>query len=77
MLQSKKERLLEDQANMFAVSLLLPTELFEKEWIKLRRPPKSKKIDSEDECIKQIAKIFEVPEFAVTLKLMYLSQYGE
>lgn len=75
MLQSKRERNQEEQANMFAVSLLLPTEMFVPEWTKLRR---GREIQiTEEEAIKLIAKKFEVPEFAVTLKLSYLSQYGE
>lgn len=59
---TKKELQQETEANMFACALLMPLELFKVEI--------EKRYDmGEEQKIKELSNVFEVPEWAVVLRM--------
>lgn len=70
--QTYAEKKQEEEANMFAVNILLPTKLFKTRYKELTHTTPT---IPETERIKVIAKEFQVDEWVVVMKLMYLQQF--
>ncbi len=63
------------EANVFAVSLLMPTNLFKEEFNKLRDVKSKEYLADEDARILRLSKIFNVPLFAVVMKMQLLAKF--
>lgn len=61
---TKKELKQEDEATSFACSLLMPFDMFDKEF-------KSRLNLSEEDRIKELAKIFDAPQWAVVIRMKH------
>lgn len=59
---TKKELKQEDEANYFACAILMPLEIFDKEI-------QSRKHMVEEERIESLAKLFDVPVWAVVIRM--------
>ncbi|MGJ1434424.1 ImmA/IrrE family metallo-endopeptidase [Sphingobacterium siyangense] len=69
-LYSKKEEIIEKEANYFAANLLMPKELVTLEVQKLDP------FNNDEDNIKELARIFEVSSIAMTYRLINLGLYS-
>lgn len=58
------------EANAFACALLMPKDMFLKEWKRLER------LHDEDKRLHEMARIFQVPLFAVVMRIQMFTGSG-
>jgi Zn-dependent peptidase ImmA (M78 family) len=67
-MRNRKDLQLEQEANYFACCILMPPDLFLDEWAKIRE-----QTNDDDEQIKKLSKIFDVPLFAVVMRMAQIN----